>query len=191
MNLAQVGLAALAFCIDAQKQGLGALQAVLCGSAHVGERLKILFKGFCGLRHCWLGPSLAKQGRFNRCCAFRDPCHTAKSDARLGDPAVLDCDIEGAKNGGDVLVMAFGEFPHPEPIGLARQGDGFEEFSGAPILLAIGAEEIFKRDVAAGCALAQMKARAQGDQGGALSPMGEPLAILPPNVAAARIWGLA
>src|SRR5690606_10785160 len=98
--------------------------------------------------------------------AFRGRRHAAEGDARAGDRAVLDGEVETGSDRGDVLVPAFGYLVgRVEASGLrARHGDRLDEFAGCAVLLAVGDEELLERDLAPRLALAERDAGPEGDQ---------------------------
>jgi hypothetical protein len=117
---------------------------------------------------------------------FRDARHAAEGDARGGDGAALHRDVEGAADGGDVLIEAFRQLVDPQPVGLHGDGHGLDEFARGAVLLAVVEEEVLQRQVRVLSPLRRCSVAPSAISGGGLSPMGEPLAMLPPTVAAFR-----
>src|SRR5690606_21043507 len=98
---------------------------------------------------------------------LRRRSHAAISDADVLYRAVLvQREPEGAQRGGDILVAPLGDFVDGEFLALGRQRhlNLLHEFTCAPVLLAIGDEEILQRNGAALHALAQRQPRTQRDQ---------------------------
>ena len=75
------------------------------------------------------------------------------------------------------------------PVGEARHADALDELARRAVLLAVGEEEILERDVrAARGPRRSVSAAPSAISAGGRSPIGEPLAMLPPTVPALRIW---
>ena len=90
----------------------------------------------------------------------------------------------------DVLVEALADLVGAEARARAPAcgtRDALDELARAPVLLAVGDEEVLERQRAALVAAPQHERGAGAISAGGPSPIGEPLAMLPPMVPALRI----
>ena len=162
----------------AQGEVFRRLHAIAGRGAHVGERREILFQRGGGRPEAVFRPGRAGEHGLEGARAFRNAGQAAKAGADGGDPAGLDAEVEGGTERRDILIEAFGDLVTAEAGLVFGQGDRLDEFAGRAVLLAVVEKELLERDVAAGLAPAQVQPGAEG----------EPLAILPPRVAASRTW---
>ncbi len=99
-----------------------------------------------------------------------------------------ELDQEGPHDGGDILVEALRDLETPEMVYRARLGhsDAADPLAGLPFLLAIGNEEILQRQSRLSGPFRRCSVAPSAISAGARSPIGEPLAMLPPTVPDAR-----
>jgi hypothetical protein len=108
--------------------------------------------------------------------------HAAIGDTDIGHGTVPgQIEEKRAEGCGDVLVAALGDLVDGElrSLGRHRHMHGLDEFARLPVLLAVG-DEVF--EIVRRLPRRSVSRAPSAINGGGVSPIGEPLAILPPIV---------
>ena len=166
-------------CGDRRRIRAGRRAAVIARRAPARRPRRVLGPGPAGQRGLAAGRAGGNAG------------HAAEGDARLGDDAVLDAQREGAADAGDVAVEPLGELDDADQhvgrrareCGRSRRtrrarGPACRSPGRNPRARWCGARRPRRSVSSAPSAI----------NAGGMSPIGEPLAILPPIVPALRTW---
>src|SRR5579871_741608 len=152
---------------ELEQQVAGDPGAVIPARPHVADGFVV--PGECGLsgRDRFPGPGPAAERRLATQGPLGRTRHAAEADADIGDSAFGELQVEGAKAGRDVLVEALGNLVATQLPGRIAAGEqqGFDKLAGSTVLLAIGNEIRFQRDLPPRLAVPQDQACSQGDQG--------------------------
>ena len=156
----------------------GAARMSLIGGKSCGERPSAAPRRVASVQGFPSAPS-RRRGALGRCR------HAAEGDAGFGDHAAVHPIEMAAQHGRDVLVEAFGDLVDPETRALAQLAARSppRRTRRAAVLLAVGEEVVLQRHVRRSLAAAQHQRRRRPRSGPAgMSPIGEPLAMLPQMV---------